>query len=136
MSAFIAVRHNIEVAHRLHLLPGKCENIHGHSMWVRLELTGDLDGHGLMDGLDFGGVKRVYRIHLDSTYDHRLLLDGADPLVHGDGDLPGLLATDGQPTTENIALWIGRWAQEAFPSVKSGRVTVHETYVNQAGWSW
>lgn len=137
MSAFIAVRHNIEVAHRLHLLPGKCENIHGHSMWVHLELAGQLDHRGLLDGLDFGAVKREYRKYLDTKYDHRLLLDVDDPLTSvGAVKLPGLRPTAGQPTTENIARWVGEWAVENFPSATGGTVTVHETHVNQAGWVW
>lgn len=137
MSALIAVRHNIEVAHRLWLLPGKCEQIHGHSMWVRLELTGELDRGGLLDGLDFGAVKRAYREHLDTKYDHRLLLDVDDPLASvGAVKLPGLRPTGGQPTTENIARWIAEWSQERFPCAKGGRVTVHETHVNEAAWSW
>ena len=137
MSALIAVRHNIEVAHRLWQLPGKCEAIHGHSMWVRLELHGDLDERGLLGGMDFGAVKRTYREHLDTHYDHRLLLDLDDPLVSvGSVKLPGLSTTVGQPTTENIALWVGRWARSEFPNVASGRVTVHETHVNEAAWSW
>jgi 6-pyruvoyltetrahydropterin/6-carboxytetrahydropterin synthase len=128
----LIVRHNIEVAHRLHRLRGKCEAIHGHSMWVDLELDGALDDRGLLDGLDFGEVKRAYRAHLDDQYDHRLLLDVDDPIAAG--GLPGLRVTNGQPTTENIACWVGRWAASTFN--KSGRVTVHETHANAARWEW
>jgi 6-pyruvoyltetrahydropterin/6-carboxytetrahydropterin synthase len=131
--ALIAVRHNIEVAHRLWALPGKCQQIHGHSMWVRMELAGDLDADGLLGGLDFGVVKSGYRRYLDTFYDHRLLLDLADPLATVT-TLPGLHTTDGQPTTENIARWVGEWASEKFGL--PGRVTVAETHVNEAGWSW
>lgn len=130
--ALIAVRHNIEVAHRLWQLSGKCEQIHGHSMWVRMELGGDLDDHGLLAGLDFGAVKRAFRGYLDMRFDHRLLLDEADPLAGT--ALPGLQRTSGQPTTENIAQWIGGWAQAEFEL--PGSVTVQETHVNEAGWSW
>lgn len=132
MNATIAVRHNIEVAHRLWQLPGKCEAIHGHSMWVRLELRGDLDGQGLLAGLDFGVVKRAYREHLDTHFDHRLLLDADDPIAGL--RLPGLRVTAGQPTTENIAKAIGMWAQARYGC--PGLVTVHETHVNEASWAW
>jgi 6-pyruvoyl-tetrahydropterin synthase len=104
-------------------------------MWVRLELAGDLDERGLLNGLDFGAVKRTYRGWLDQKYDHRLLLDVDDPLV-ATGMLPGLMTTLGQPTTENIARWVGEWARSVFPSVSGGLVTVHETHVNEAAWSW
>jgi 6-pyruvoyltetrahydropterin/6-carboxytetrahydropterin synthase len=131
----IAVRHNIEVAHRLSQLPGKCENLHGHSMWVNLELGGDVDRRGLLAGLDVGSVKRMFREHLDGAYDHRLLLNRADPLVagHSVSALPGLRLTSGDPTTENIARWIGEWAAAAWPTC-SVRVRVDETHVNAATW--
>lgn len=135
MSAVLAVRHNIEVAHRLHALPGKCQQIHGHSMWVHLALGGELDTRGLVNGLDFGDVKARYRDWLDRKYDHRLLLDVEDPLVTT-VMLPGLVTTVGQPTTENIARWVADWAQGEFPGVSGGRVTVHETHVNEASWCW
>lgn len=125
----IRVRHNIEVAHRLSLLPGKCENIHGHSMWVELEITGAPDERGLSNGLDFGAVKRAFRGHLDETYDHRLLLNAADELAAL--DLPGTRMCFGDPTTENIARWVLEWATGEFGPAAT-RVDVHETHVNSA----
>lgn len=134
----IRVRHNIEVAHRLSLLPGKCENIHGHSMWVELEITGAPDERGLSNGLDFGAVKRAFRGYLDEQYDHRLLLNKDDPwsqdVSYGNemvSELPGLVRCDGDPTTENIARWVLDWAQGEFGPAAT-RVDVHETHVNSA----
>lgn len=139
MSATLQVRHNIEVAHRLSRLPGKCEAIHGHSMWVELELGGDVDDRGLLAGLDFGEVKREFRAHLDGEYDHRLLLHAGDPLADlefGRGRLPGLRACPADPTTENIAEWIGFWAVRTFAQISAGVVTVRETHVNAASFRW
>lgn len=140
MSASLLVRHNIEVAHRLSLLPGKCEAIHGHSMWVELELTGVVDDRGLLAGLDFGGVKRAFRGYLDTEFDHRLLLNASDPLADlafGPGRLPGLRVCPGDPSTENIAAWVGRWALEVFGAeTTGGSVVVQETHVNAATYRW
>lgn len=130
----IVVRHNIEVAHRLSQLPGKCEAIHGHSMWVDLELAGYTDTNGLLEGLDFGTVKAAYREHLDSEYDHHLLLNAHDPLITTHPDLPGVRLFEGDPTTENIAAWIGGWAMGRFPNLNGWRVRVAETHVNAATW--
>lgn len=156
---FIQVRHNIEVAHRLFDMKGKCEAIHGHSMWVELRLHGQLDSHGVLDGLEFGSVKKRFREHLDGYYDHRLLLNQKDPWtaplyymtpvklanpdggpgsVEGDapaaiGHLPGLRIVKGDPTTENIAKWVAQWATDMFE--RPADVIVHETAVNAAGFS-
>jgi 6-pyruvoyltetrahydropterin/6-carboxytetrahydropterin synthase len=135
----LKVRHNIEVAHRLSLLPGKCEQIHGHSMWVVMELFGDVDEAGILLGLDFASVKREFRGHLDASYDHHLLLNKADTIcqISPVSDyLTGLVEVPGDPTTENIARWIGEWASEQFgvPGLYRIRVEVWETMTNSATW--
>jgi 6-pyruvoyltetrahydropterin/6-carboxytetrahydropterin synthase len=135
--ATLQVRHNIEVAHRLSLLPGKCEAIHGHSMWVTLELAGRTgriyETTGLMEGLDFGAVKKAFRGYLDSEFDHRLLLNESDPVAkqaQSGVDLPGLRTCPGDPTTENIARWIAKWSKAQWPGYV--KVQVNETHVNAA----
>jgi 6-pyruvoyl-tetrahydropterin synthase len=111
------VVHNAEIAHRLCCaLPGtKCENIHGHSLHLELTLEGPKDDKGLMAGIDFADLKRVFRRYLDEEWDHRLHLHKEDPwarslLAEGDyhhpitgSHLPGLVVHEGDPTTENMA---------------------------------
>ena len=142
------VVHNIEVAHRLLRLPGKCQNIHGHSMNVILQMYGTLNERGILAGLDFAAVKKAFRTHLDTVYDHHLLLNADDPwsgLLSGgarqaNGDsfgiqaLPGLTVVDGDPTTENIAGWICKWACDVFarPEIDSIEVSISETATNGA----
>lgn len=156
MTDAISVRHNIEVAHRLYGLPGKCQNIHGHSMWVTMKLYGNvITENGLLAGLDFADVKKTFRDHLDRRYDHHLLLNEEDPwagpLVHSFkfddnsvqpetgrvGNLPGVTTFPCDPTTENIARRIGVWAIDMFISKAVPRVDieVQETHVNFAHWS-
>jgi 6-pyruvoyl-tetrahydropterin synthase len=79
----LKIRHNMEMAHRLSLDTGKCKQIHGHGMQVELVLlvsegeTGmAVDGHGQV--FEFGDMKRKFRNHIDSTYDHRLVLNEED----------------------------------------------------------
>lgn len=159
--SFIVVRHNIEVAHRLFELEGnKCQNIHGHSMWIEMKLYGHPNQHGILEGLDFGTVKKAFREFLDTNYDHHLLLNSKDPwagklaspyeekwidagdtkdiksTVYSMSDLkylPGLKTTPGDPSTENIAKWVATWAVMNFQL----KVDVHvqETHVNGAGYS-
>lgn len=132
----VAVKHNIEVAHRLSLLPGKCENIHGHSMWVTLELEALMGQYDIAENLEFGAVKKDFRNYLDTEFDHHLLLNAVDPFLSEasskDLDVPGVKICPGDPTTENIAYWIGsQMSDQGYPVAS---VTVWETAVNMAKW--
>lgn len=144
---YLVVKHNIEVAHRLWQLEGdKCQNIHGHSIWVEMRLHGHIDRNGILEGLSFGEVKKQFRTHLDTNFDHHLLLNEKDPwaqqigwfdeprgVIEGPHMLPGLIAVPGDPSTENIAKWIAVWAANTF-HLKAD-VHVQETHVNGAGYS-
>lgn len=134
--------HSMQIGHRLFLQPGKCQNIHGHSMKVHLTLWGNIDDNGIFEGRDFGQIKKTFREHLDSKYDHKLLLNKDDPyarpiafiqdnvgdMIEEPKTLPGLVACNGDPTTENIARWIANWASYAFQL--DCDVTVDETDSN------
>jgi 6-pyruvoyltetrahydropterin/6-carboxytetrahydropterin synthase len=136
----LKVRHNIEVAHRLVEMEGKCQQIHGHSMWVVAEFEGAVNKHGVLLGMDFAEVKKEFRLHLDSMYDHHLLLNEKDwfwEVTHPThAMIPGGLKMPGDPTTENIARWIGEWCHEAY--FKQGlhriKIEVWETQTNSATW--
>ncbi len=133
----LEIEHNMEVAHRLSKLPGKCENIHGHSMKVRLTIAGPraLDKNDLMDGLDFGSMKRWFRGFIDKEFDHGLLLNADDPLLQ-QCELPGVKIIDGDPSTENLAKIIGKACRNQFgsASVYQYRLYIQETAVNAAFW--
>jgi len=142
----ISVYHNAEIAHRLSELPGKCQNIHGHSLKNHLALAGQLDEHGLLCGLDFGTVKAEFRSYIDTNYDHHLLLNKDDPwagdLIRADGEgeleqqpldqLPGLVMCMGDPTTERMAVWIAEWAEAQYHKygIAAVYVEVRETDTN------
>jgi 6-pyruvoyl-tetrahydropterin synthase len=153
----ITLRHNIEVAHRMYEMPGKCQQIHGHSMWVDMWLFGELNSNGVLEGLEFGAVKKRFRAWLDNTFDHHLLLNERDPwaqklrpsfeftaIDHATkaslasepnlySQLPGLMAMPGDPTTENLAKRISEWALDEWKLPVQVRVA--ETAVNAATYS-
>lgn len=82
-----------EAAHRLPNVPDghKCKNMHGHSYRVELTYVGDIDPHtGFV--LDFFDIERQLK-PLFAQLDHKVL-----------NEVPGL----GNPTAENIAIWISR----------------------------
>lgn len=140
----ISVKHNFEMAHRLWETPGKCQRIHGHSFQAELEMGGEVTPRGLLCGLDFGEVKAGFRNHLDSEYDHAIMLNAQDEWAgklhiqdtEGWVQLPGLHVMSVDPTTENLAARIGLWAQGRFQryGVTSFHVTIWETNVNRADW--
>lgn len=142
----ITVRHNVEMAHRLFQTPGKCQRIHGHSFLASLTLSGPVDDCGIVASIDFGTLKSHFRHYLDTNYDHCTLLNRSDPwagkihLIDTEGwhELPGLRTIDCDPTTENFARIIGEWARSGFVEfgIEQIIVSVRETDVNRAGWSW
>lgn len=116
----LKVHHNMELAHRLFTLPGKCQNIHGHGMQVTLELFAPMDDYGYamdLDGtpIEFGDVKKKFRTYIDEVFDHHLHLNQNDPWAdeltlmtdaYLPQKLPGLQTWPNDPSTENFAVWI------------------------------
>jgi 6-pyruvoyl-tetrahydropterin synthase len=103
-------------------------------MWVVVEFTGKVNANGVLLGMEFGEVKSIFRHHLDTEYDHHLLLNKDDP--YAKLELPGLRVCNGDPTTEQISKWIGEWATEEFgvSGLERVKVEVWETQVNSATW--
>jgi 6-pyruvoyl-tetrahydropterin synthase len=143
----IDVTHNAEIAHRLMNLPGKCQNIHGHSLQITLTLFGELNGNGILEGLDFGTIKGAFRSYIDRNYDHHLLLNENDPFAGkffriSDDEvdnsnvltLPGLVVFPNDPTTENLAKWIAEWASVVW-LVRPISVSIRETNTNGASYT-
>jgi 6-pyruvoyl-tetrahydropterin synthase len=151
------IRHNVEMAHRLLNLPGKCQQIHGHSLKVKVSWIGgvNVDGYFTLDDgsvMDFSNAKRVVRRYLDESYDHHLLLSQHDPWTksvlvnmgpdHQEPDgvlwqptqLPGMVIMPADPTTENICLWIAEWCSNRFSA--DVIVEIDETGTNGVAVAW
>ena len=130
-TARVQVRHNVEMAHRLFLTPGKCQRIHGHSWSVTLTLSGEMSRSGMV--AEFGAVKAAFREYLDTTFDHRLLLNAADDLWKW--DLPGAVPFPTDPTVEEIARHLHGWAIDNIVTphqLLGAHVSLWETKVNAA----
>jgi 6-pyruvoyltetrahydropterin/6-carboxytetrahydropterin synthase len=141
----VRVRHNFETAHRLPFLGGKCTNLHGHSWWAEITVSGHPDHDGLL--VDFGALKTAVRAWIDTHLDHGAMLGKDDPLlpalredgtrlfVFGHDDLAEDLHW---PTVEHVALLLARVATRLLARNGWGdrcrvtEVTVQETHVNQA----
>ena len=109
------------VSHELTLLPEghKCRRNHGHNYAVTIAVSaGSLDGVGMVT--DFAALV-PFRRHLDSSFDHRRLND----------------VVDFHPTSELLALHLGRWFIENVEPGINGRlvwVRVSETAATAALW--
>ena len=98
--------------HRLVHHIGKCANLHGHNGVVKIGLRNDqLNPQGMV--ADFIDVKNTIGEWIETTLDHRLILQESDPLVdvlqkHGEV----VLILPVEPTAENLAKLIYEKAEE------------------------
>ena len=107
----LKLRHHFDSAHRLMDYDGKCNNIHGHT-WkviVNIKFNDDAekyicdesDNNGIL--IDFKEIKKVI-----NYYDHKLLLRYDDPIIKmlvTDVDVISLLKN---PTAEFLSIHISK----------------------------
>ena len=102
--------------HRLLNYEGKCRYLHGHNAKVEIELTSDaLDDRGMV--MDFNEVKVRLQGWIDSTLDHKMILNKKDPIISQLTSLKEPFVTmDYNPTAETLAKLIFDHARaEGFP---------------------
>lgn len=141
MSHVVRVRHNFETAHRLMHLPGKCQNLHGHSWWADITVEAPALAAGMV--VEFGPYKQKLRAWIDENLDHGAMLGSDDPLVPILEGMKSKLYVFPQdwPTVENVAKLLSDVAEDILhelvraPDAKVSQVFVQETHVNGAGWS-
>ncbi|MDR3279646.1 MAG: 6-carboxytetrahydropterin synthase QueD [Synergistaceae bacterium] len=76
-----------DAAHRLTQYHGKCENLHGHTYRMAVEIKGYPDDEGMI--VDFVKVKEIVNAEIISKFDHANLNDFFQ-----------------QPSAENIARYV------------------------------
>lgn len=111
--------------HRLMNHPGKCRNLHGHSVKAAISISHEqLNDQGMV--CDFADIRDAVEAYIDQHLDHNMLLHRDDPIV------PTLLAQnerfmalDEHPTAEVLSKMIFQaLKQEGF---KVEQVTLWET---------
>ena len=96
-----------------HLLPNvpaghKCGRLHGHSFFIRIVVSGEVDPHtGWI--IDFGDIKKAFKPIYDQL-DHYYL-----------NDIEGLE----NPTSENLAKWVWLKLKPILPQLS--RIEIKET---------
>lgn len=99
-----------EAAHVLPHVPEghKCGRLHGHSFFIRIVVSGDVDPHtGWI--IDFGDIKKAFKPIYDRL-DHYYL-----------NDIAGLE----NPTSENLAKWVWQELKPLLPELS--RIEIKET---------
>ncbi|MBI4369871.1 MAG: 6-carboxytetrahydropterin synthase QueD [Elusimicrobia bacterium] len=89
--------------HRLINYEGKCKNLHGHNGRLEIVLEAPrLDARGMV--VDFSEIKGKIKRWVDDHWDHRLILNEADPGLAFLRNLdPAVTSMPANPTAENLA---------------------------------
>lgn len=105
-------------AHQLTNYSGPCENLHGHTWKIQLEVQGEvLDDAGML--MDFRVLKNHLR-EIHNEFDHKLLND----------------VVDFSPTSENLSKYIFLKQKGKMPNnVRLKSVTVWESDASSASYS-
>ncbi len=78
MKATIAKDFNWEMGHRLPYHDGGCQNIHGHSYSMRVEVSGNIDERGMV--IDYFDLKAAVKPIVDRL-DHSFLCSESDEVM-------------------------------------------------------
>ena len=119
--------------HRLLDYAGKCRYLHGHNGTVEIELAAErLDQLGMVR--DFTEIKRTVQQWIDTTLDHKMILNRKDPALPALQQLgEPLHVIDENPTAEAIARLIFEQVKQLGFPVTS--VRLWETDQSSASYS-
>lgn len=111
--------------HRLMNHPGKCRNLHGHSVKAGISIKRDtLNEQGMV--CDFSDVKECVDGFINRLLDHNFLLHKDDPIIPAlIANNEQFLAIDEHPTAEVLAKMIYRHVKDQGFNVD--QVTLWET---------
>ena len=121
---------DLNIAHRLFMEGGKCENIHGHNLDITITITlkdgVDLKQQGFI--INFSDIKRAIR----EEYDHKFIYFEKDELAQTFKNLPGATPVSFNPSTENFGSSIASITKTFDKNnlVSNIRVKVRETINN------
>jgi 6-pyruvoyltetrahydropterin/6-carboxytetrahydropterin synthase len=130
-----------EMAHALLGYEGPCKNIHGHSYYLYVTISGDIlhDDASPINGMvvDFGDLKKIVVTEIVDKVDHALALYDKTPssIIDSLKSNTNLLLTPYQPTCENlIADFAQRIQQKLPPHIKLFSLKLCETVTSYAEW--
>ena len=123
-----------EMGHRLPYHSGGCENVHGHSYKMEVEIQGKPDEKGMV--LDFYDIDAIVKPLLDKM-DHAFMCTRSDELMVQFFQNAGLkvIYVDFYSTVENIARFVLSHIKSAlakYPNVESVTIRLFETRTEYA----
>lgn len=73
----IAKEFSFDMAHMLDGHDGKCQNLHGHTYKLQVEVVGDLHESGAKRGMvmDYSDLKAIVKTHILEPMDHAFIYD-------------------------------------------------------------
>ncbi len=127
----IEVNHFFDAAHKLEdtqsLITKGCRNLHGHTYHVRVIAMGTVERDGMV--VDFSAIKNVI-----NELDHTIMLgpsnftDDIIDVVSKYIPTQKVIKFSGQPTAENIALYLKNKIQETYPDLYEIQVKIIEGF--------
>jgi 6-pyruvoyltetrahydropterin/6-carboxytetrahydropterin synthase len=111
--------------HRLMNHPGKCRNLHGHSVKASISIEQELlNDEGMV--CDFSEIKDCAEQYIDSVLDHNFLLHKDDPIIPMlISNSERFIALDEHPTAEVLSKMIYQHLKQA--GLKVSTVSLWET---------
>lgn len=125
----IAKEFRWEMGHRLSYHQEGCQNLHGHSYRMSVELVGELNQNGMV--LDYGKIKEIVEPIL-LELDHSTMLSEDDTQTRDFFESSGMKAAivPFHPTAENMCIWFLDLLKpkfQQFSNIKTLTVRVCET---------
>jgi 6-pyruvoyltetrahydropterin/6-carboxytetrahydropterin synthase len=138
----ITKRFHFEMAHTLFEYDGLCRNIHGHSYYLEVTVTGEPrnePGH-TKDGMviDFGELKNLVKTNVLNVFDHALMVNQLVPEEQKEllrKLTSRVIVVAFQPTSENLVVYIASILNPLLPSgVTLYSIRLFETETSFAEW--
>ena len=111
-----------DMAHMLDGHDGKCQNLHGHTYILQVEISGSLKESGAKKGMvmDFSDLKNIVKTHILDKLDHAFIYDTSSQRETQVADLLNQLNSktygiNTRSTAEEMARHIFQILQEHIP---------------------
>jgi 6-pyruvoyltetrahydropterin/6-carboxytetrahydropterin synthase len=131
---------SFEMAHALSRYDGKCENVHGHTYYLSITVSGvPVESQSSVKCgmvMDFSDLKMLVQENILDPFDHALVLNNGDPRTDFLANVSTkIILTPYQPTCENLILdFVNRLSPFFTGNVRLHSLRLRETPTSYAEW--